>query len=365
MEDALRIALIGPPWYPLPPDGYGGTELVVHLLATELRRLGHSVQVFGAEHSGPGVEMVADASWAPDLGTSSEPLRLATYLARVYQRLRSQRFDVVHDHSGPEGLLLAIHSQVAPVVAHTAHGELIEPMRTFYRQVEDDARLFAISSGQAQTAPEVRFRAVVHNAVELPPLGPMRKRERHLIQVARITPDKGQHLSIEVARRTGRKLILAGKVERTAAGQRYFEEAIEPHLGRQVEYYPNLAGLEKQRLVAKAAAAIFPLQWSEPFGLAMVEAMVLGTPVLAFASGSAPELITPGVTGFLSNDVDQMVAAVQLLDEIDPERCAAVARERFSPTRMARGYLDGYASGSGARPHHHAAERPLRLRDPD
>lgn len=344
MQDALRIALIGPPWYPLPPNGYGGTELVVHLLATELRRLGHSIQVFGAEHSATGVEMVADASWGPDLGTTREGPRLATYLARVYQRLRSERFDVIHDHTGPDGLLLAIASGLAPVVVHTVHGELVEPLRTFYRQVEDDARLFAISQSQAQTAPEVRFFGVVHNAVTTPQLAPSRKRERHLIQVARITPDKGQHLSIEVARRAGRKLILAGKVERTEAGQRYFEEEVEPHLGRQVEYYPNLAGAEKERLVARAAAAVFPLQWSEPFGLAMVEAMVLGTPVLAFASGSAPELITPGVTGFLSNDVEQMAAAIPLLEEIDPERCAAHARERFSPGRMARGYLEGYAA---------------------
>ena len=364
MEDALRIAIIGPPWYPLPPNGYGGTELVVHLLATELRRLGHHVQVFGAEHSAAGVEMVADASWASDLGSSRESVRLATYLARVYQRLRSQQFDVIHDHTGPAGLLLAIHSGLAPVTVHTVHGELTEPMRTFYTQVEDEARLFAISFSQAQTAPEVRFRGVVHNAVTPPNVAPSQRRERHLIQVARITPDKGQHLSIEVARRAGRKLILAGKVERTQAGQRYFEDEIEPHLGRQVEYYPNLAGAEKERLVARAAAAIFPLQWSEPFGLAMVEAMVLGTPVLAFASGSAPELITPGVTGFLSNDVDQMVAAVQLLDEIDPEDCAACARERFSPGRMARGYLEGYSSSSSARAHHQP-QAPLGHRVPD
>lgn len=343
MQEALRIALVAPPWYPLPPNGYGGTELVVHLLAGELRRMGHSIHVFGAEHSEEGVEMVADSAWAQDLGSSQESTRLSTYLARVYQRLRSQRFDVIHDHAGPAGVLLAIHSRVAPVVVHTVHGELSEPLRTFYRQVEDEARLIAISSSQAQTAPEVRFGAVVHNAVTIPQLEPSRKRERHLIQVARITPDKGQHLSIDVARRTGRKLILAGKVEHTESGQRYFEEEIEPHLGRQVEYYPNLAGAEKERLVSRAAAAIFPLQWSEPFGLAMVEAMVLGTPVLAFASGSAPELIVPGVTGFLSNDVDQMVAAVELLEEIDPERCADCARDRFSPNRMARGYLEAYA----------------------
>lgn len=310
--------------------------------------MGHSVRVFGAEHSDPGVDMVADAAWISALGHPDEPLRMATYLARVFQRLRGEHFDVIHDHSGPAGLVLAICSGVAPVIAHTAHGELTDPLRTFYRQVEDECRLFAISESQALTAPDLRFSAVVHNAVELPPQPPTHRRERYLIQVARITPDKGQHLAIEVARRAGRKLILAGKVERTGDGERYFEEEVEPHLGPQVEYYPNLAGSEKTRLVSRAAAAIFPLQWSEPFGLAMAEAMVLGTPVLAFATGSAPELIIPGVTGFLSNDIDQMVAALQLLDEIDLERCAAVSRDRFSPNRMAREYLAGYAVGAGA-----------------
>jgi glycosyltransferase involved in cell wall biosynthesis len=336
---------VGPPWYPMPPPGYGGTELVVHLLHTELRRMGHQVMVFGAERSANGVEMVADTAWGQDLGGPWESLRLSTYLARVYQRLHGQEFDVVHDHSGLLGLLLAIHSEVAPTVVHTVHGPLTEPLTTFYRQVEGEARLVAISKSQAATAPEVRFWGVVHNAVEAPLTPPTRNRERYLIEVARITPDKGQHLAIEVARRTGRKLILAGKVERSGDGERYFEEEIEPHLGRMVEYYPNLAGAEKARLVARAAAGIFPLQWSEPFGLAMAECMVLGTPVLALASGSAPELIEPGVTGFLGNDLEQLVAAVQVLDEIDPERCAAAARERFSPQRMAKGYLEAYTAG--------------------
>ncbi|HYM50940.1 MAG TPA: glycosyltransferase family 4 protein [Candidatus Limnocylindrales bacterium] len=352
--------MIGPPWYPIPPRGYGGTELVVHLLHGELRRMGHDVRVFGAEHSHSEVEMVADASWSADLGTPWERSRMATYLARVFQRLQGERFDVIHDHSGLEGVLLAIQSRVAPVVVHTVHGELLEPLQTFYRQVEGEARLVAISSSQASTAPDVRFSGVVHNAVEPPSQAPVKKKERYLIEVARITPDKGQHLAIEVARRTGRKLILAGKVEHSGDGERYFEEEIEPYLGRQVEYYPNVQGAEKERLVARAAAGIFPLQWSEPFGLAMVEAMVLGTPVLALASGSAPELIEPGVTGFLSNDVDQMVAAVELLDEIDPERCAAESRERFSPRRMARGYLDIYTDGSPFRSVEAAGESPAR-----
>ncbi len=345
-SDTLRIALVAPPWYPLPPRGYGGTELVVHLLHTELRKMGHDVVVFGGGDSGPGVTMLADAGWTRDLGGSNESARLGTYLARVYDRLAGEQFDVIHDHSGFEGVLLALHAGVAPVVVHTVHGELLESFCAFYKEIESRVRLCAISKSQAATAPAIRFAGVVHNAVELPSAPLSRARERYLIEVARITEDKGQHLAIEVARRSGRKLILAGKVERTGEGERYFEDEIEPHLGRAVEYYPNVQGAEKARLTSRAAAGIFPLQWPEPFGLAMVECMVVGTPILALRTGSAPELIEDGVTGFVADDLEGLVAAAGRLDQIDPARCAEVARERFSPRRMAEGYLEVYRASA-------------------
>jgi len=346
VDDALRIAIVAPAWYPLPPRGYGGTELVVHLLRTELRRMGHEVTVFGAEGSEPGVTMLADAAWSQDLGGPAENARQATYLARVYAAMGGRRFDVIHDHTGFEGLLLALQSGLAPVVVHTMHGELSEPMSTFYKEVDQRARLCAISLSQAASAPDLTLAGIVHNAVELPAAPPSVTHERYLIEVARITPDKGQHLAIKVAQRAGRKLILAGKVERSGEGMRYFEEQVEPFLSPTVEYYPNVAGTLKARLTSRAAAGIFPLQWAEPFGLAMVECMVAGTPILALRTGSTPELIEEGVTGFLAEDVDDLVEGANRLDEIDRVRCATVARERFSPRHMAERYLAVYRRGS-------------------
>jgi glycosyltransferase involved in cell wall biosynthesis len=346
VDDALRIAMVAPAWYPLPPRGYGGTELVVHLLHTELRRLGHDVTVFGAEGSAAGVTMLADAAWSQDLGGPAEMARQATYLARVYAAMDGRRFDVIHDHTGFEGLLLALRSGLAPVVVHTLHGELTEPMRTFYKEVDEQARLCAISLSQAASAADVKLAGIVHNAVELPTSPPSVNHERYLIEVARITPDKGQHLAVKVAQRAGRKLILAGKVERSGEGLRYFEEQVEPFLGPTVEYYPNVAGAQKARLISRAAAGIFPLQWAEPFGLAMVECMVAGTPVLALRSGSTPELIEDGVTGFLAEDEDDLVEGAKRLDEIDRVGCATVARERFSPRHMAERYVAVYRRGS-------------------
>jgi len=343
---ALRIAQVAPAWYPLPPRGYGGTELVVHLLYSELRRLGHEVTVFGAEGSEGDVTMLADAAWSHDLGGVAEAARQATYLARVYAAMAGRRFDVIHDHTGFEGLLLAIQSGLAPVVVHTIHGELTEPMRAFYKEVAERARLCAISLSQAASAPDIKLAGIVHNAVELPTAPPGVAHERYLIEVARITPDKGQHLAIQVAQRAGRKLILAGKVERSGEGLQYFEEQVEPYLSPTVEYYPNVAGAQKARLISRAAAGIFPLQWAEPFGLAMVECMVAGTPVLALRSGSTPELIEDGVTGFLAEDADDLVEGANRLEEIDRVRCATVARERFSPRHMAERYVAVYRRGS-------------------
>jgi len=308
--------------------------------------MGHEVTTFGAAGSTPGVTELAEASWSHDLGGPEERVRLATYLARVYGALKGQRFDVLHDHSGYEGVVLAVHSGVAPVVVHTIHGELLEPMRVFYKEVMEDARLCAISLSQAASAPALKLAGIVHNAVELPVAPASHAHERYLVEVARITPDKGQDLAIQVARRSGRKLILAGKVERSGEGQRYFEEKVEPHLGPTVEYYPNVAGQQKARLISRAAAGIFPLQWAEPFGLAMVECMVAGTPVIALRFGSTTELIEHGVTGFLAEDVDGLVQAVGRLDEIDRIRCADVARERFGPHHMAERYLAVYRRGS-------------------
>ena len=343
---ALRIAQVAPAWYPLPPRGYGGTELVVHLLYSELRRMGHEVTVFGAEGSEGDVMMLADAAWSHDLGGQAEAARQATYLARVYAAMAGRRFDVIHDHTGFEGLLLAIQSGLAPVVVHTIHGELTEPMRAFYKEVAERARLCAISLSQAASAPDIKLAGIVHNAVELPTAPPGVAHERYLIEVARITPDKGQHLAIQVAQRAGRKLILAGKVERSGEGLQYFEEQVEPYLSPTVEYYPNVAGAQKARLISRAAAGIFPLQWAEPFGLAMVECMVAGTPVLALRSGSTPELIEEGVTGFLAEDADDLVDRANRLEEIDRVRCATVARERFSPRHMAERYVAVYHRGS-------------------
>lgn len=350
----LRIALTAPPWYPVPPSGYGGIELVVALLARELRTAGDEVLLFAEKSSDLASHPLAPEDWSEDLGRTGERLRELTYAAMALKTLKSLGpLDIIHDHCGMATLLVQALAEPTPVL-HTVHGPIRELERTFYAALEPTVGLIAISDAQRASAPELPWVGTVHNAVDTDALriGTRDEKEDYLLCLARICAEKGQHIAIEVAERAGRRLVLAGKVEPTDAGYEYFEKSVRPHIdGERVVHVHNSAGEEKATLLARAAALLAPLQWPEPFGLAYVEAMASGTPTIAFPLGAVPELIEPGVSGFLVDDVDQMIDAVSRVGDIDPERCAAVTRDHFSPEAMARGYHELYeAVRDGRRP---------------
>lgn len=339
-----RIAMIVSPWYPVPPSGYGGIELMAFNLARELQTRGHEVAVIGQQGSKGPFETIAVApeSWTPQLGTRDQQARECLFLDRAYHVVRRRAFDVIHDHSGLSGILLAANSGLDTPVVATLHGSLTEAEGDFLGEVDSEVHLVAISRSQQEQVAGVKWRRVVYNAVdpaEYHPVCPEEK-EDYLMQLARISPSKGQHLAIEVARRVGMRLVLAGKVDTDAVD--YFEKEIKPHIGDLVTWHENVVGMEKARLLAKARAMIFPIQWEEPFGLAMVEAMVSGTPVIAMARGAASEIVEPGITGWLAEDIDGMVEAYGRIGEIDLERCVKRATERFGPPQMADGYQSVY-----------------------
>ena len=314
-------------------------------LARELSRRGHKVTVLGRQGSHGPFESVALApdSWQKDLGTPNHDPRTCLFLYRAYETVRRRSFDVVHDHSGIIGILVASQARLqAPIVA-TLHGSLSEAEGDFLRAVARQVNLVAISHAQQATVAGVEWRGVVHNAIDpavYSPITDPAQKEDYIVELARVTPDKGQHVAIEVAKRLNMRLVLAGKVDSDARD--YFDEQIKPHVNGRVTWRENVKGKDKAQLLAKARALVFPIQWEEPFGLAMVEAMVSGTPVIAFRHGAAPELVEPGVTGFLADDVDEMVEALERVHEIDLKKCAEVAAERFGPPRMADGYLGVY-----------------------
>jgi glycosyltransferase involved in cell wall biosynthesis len=186
--------------------------------------------------------------------------------------------------------------------------------------------------------PAVPWAAVVPNAVDLSELcGPTAK-EGYLVELARIDPGKGQHLAIQVARRLGLPLLLAGKLDPIAESMAYFKAEIEPHLGYDVRWIPEVRGRMRAELLARAVAMLAPLRWQEPFGLAMAEAIASGTPVVALRRGAACELVEEGLTGLLADDLDGLVAGVHRARELDSSACARRGRERFAPARMVERY---------------------------
>lgn len=335
-----HVVIVAPPWYPIPPSGYGGIELVVGLLVDALRQAGDRVTLLAAEGSESDAIVLAPRSWRADLGGPDERLRELTYASRVATTLaRLERVDVIHDHCGFATLVAACAADVAPVV-HTVHGDIPEAYATFYSSAVDHAGFVTISEAQRRTLPDLPWVGTVHNAVDVENLKvtPTQK-VSFLLCLARICPDKGQHVAIEVARRTGMRLVLAGKVEATPQATEYFKRLIEPFIdGIRVLHFDNVAGDEKALLLARAYALLAPLQWDEPFGLALVEAMASGTPVIASGRGAAPELVTDGTTGFLVNDVEEMVRAVSRVADLQPSICAEATRARFSPSVMATSY---------------------------
>ena len=340
-----RIALIVSPWYPVPPVGYGGIELMAYNLACELQARGHQVSVIGQQGSKGPFESIAIApeSWSSQLGSRDHTPRELLFLYRAYDLVRRRAFDVVHDHSGLTGILLAASSRIQTPVVATLHGALSEAEGEYLAAVDHRVHLVAISQAQQALVAGVDWRRVVYNAVDPGEYRPITRREDkedYLVQLARINPDKAQHLAIEMAERLNVKLVLAGKVDKDSV--RYFDEQIKPHLGDRVTWLENVVGEEKVNLLARAKAMVFPIQWEEPFGIAMVEAMVSGTPVIAMARGAASEIVEPGVTGFLAEDLDGMVGAYACLDQIDLAACVERASLRFGPAQMADGYQSVY-----------------------
>jgi len=345
-----KVTLISPPWYPVPPVGYGGIELVVYLLARELRRRGLQVEVLSVSESGLQEAVgLAPGNYSSHLDGRDERWYDLAYASRVLRWLTADSQPrIIHDHTRGVVLAALASGPLRLPVLHTVHGAVGAGEAEFYRQVQSGSGLVAISHAQARTAPDLKWAGVVENAVDVDHLfpGTAKDRDDYLLVLARISPEKGQHLAIEVAARVGLPLVLAGKVDdATHIGRRYYLERIKPHLdGQKVTHIPNISGWEKARLLSRALALLAPSQWEEPFGLAMAESLASGTPVVAFPRGAAVDLIQDGINGLLCPDLDSMVARLESVRDLVPERIAASARERFSPARMADGYQSLYRS---------------------
>ena len=338
----LRIAMVIPPWYDIPPTGYGGIESMCAALVDALSARGHEVTVFGAGRAtGVGARFVSTVETLqyPRLG---EAAPAALHAARVDTLLHHDRYDVVHDHS-PCGPLTARHRRIPTVV--TAHGPADGELGDFYETLGPSIHLVAISQSQRLRRPGLPWFATIHNAIDPAQFSYSASPDGPVLWLARFCPEKGPDLAIQACRAAGLPLVLAGKCTEPAE-RRYLAEVIRPMLGSDTELILNTDRATARRLLSGARCLVLPLRWHEPFGMVMVEAMASGTPVVALRRGSVPEIVRNGVTGIVCDDVEDLPAALAHAGELDPAHGMAHVREHFEADLMARRYEAVYRRAS-------------------
>jgi glycosyltransferase involved in cell wall biosynthesis len=339
----LRILQIAPPWFAVPPEGYGGIEQVVGVLADGLVDAGHDVTLLASGGSASKAEVLSVFSEPPslDLGSSVHEM---THIMAGYARRGD--FDVIHDHSGFGGAALGAFLSGPPVV-HTLHGPWTPTAQAFFRAAAAGLHLVSISHDQRSRAPaRVPVRHVVHNGISMDdhPFRPEADASRHLAFVGRANAEKGPEVAVRVARRSGRHLKMAVKVNEPAE-QRYWDTVVAPLLeGGDVEVILNGTKQDAIDIMASAEATLFPISWPEPFGLVMVESMALGTPVVGYAAGASTEIVDSGRTGFLvePGDVDGLCVALEAAPHLDRAACHDHVEQRFSGNAMVAGYAAVY-----------------------
>ena len=334
----MRIALIAPPWYTIPPSGYGGIEWVVALLADGLTDRGHDVTLFAAPGSDTRARLVSPLHEEPPSDAIGDPWYEASHIVSVYEH--GDEFDILHDHTGPVGVSVGALSDCPTI--HTLHGPFTEQTLMLYRRVARQHWFVAISESQRSMAPpDLRWAGVVYNGILMDRYPLREDKDDFLFFLGRADEEKAPHLAIEAARRAGRRLVMCvtTKNERERS---YWAANVEPILGDDVEVHGECPNDQKTDLLARAAALLFPIQWDEPFGLVMTEAMACGTPVVAWRNGSVPEVVADGETGFIVSSVEEMAAAVDRVGELDPHVMRARVKELFSAAAMITGYERAY-----------------------
>ncbi|RMH77088.1 MAG: glycosyltransferase family 4 protein [Actinomyces sp.] len=338
----MRVGLMAPPWVPVPPPRYGGTEAVIDRLARGLVAAGHEVFLWTTGDSTCPVPRghVLDVADGEHMGLAAVELR---HLIHGYRAMIDRGVDIVHDHTLIGPVYARRHPEL-PVVT-TNHGPFDQALTDLYRAVAGEVPVIAISRDQASRAGDVPIEAVIHHGLDLDrfPVGDGGGDAEgpYLAFLGRMAPEKGARRAALVARKAGMRLLMAAKM-REPWEKRFFAEQVEPLLGDGIEYIGEIGHEDKVRLLGGARALVNPIRWPEPFGLVMIEALACGTPVLAFHQGSAPELVDHGVTGYLSDSVDAMADDVARLDALDRAACRRAAEARFSTERMVREHLAVY-----------------------
>jgi glycosyltransferase involved in cell wall biosynthesis len=341
----MRVAVLAPPWFAVPPSGYGGIEWIVWLLADGLTANGHDVTLFASGDSRTKAKLEAVFERAPSelIGRSLPELE---HVLSCYER--AGEFDVINDHTSPLGAGLG--GLVSTPVVHTVHGPLDAELGAVYEslgKVAPSVGLISISLNQRRPKPDLNWVANIPNALDLEHYPCKPHRGDYLLFLGRLNHEKGAHRAVAVAMELGLPLKLAGKM-REQREQEYFAEFVEPHLGNGIEYLGEVNHGTKVELLQNARATLFPIEWEEPFGLVMIESMACGTPVIATRHGAVPEVIQDGRGGIIVDHWREIPEALERADAIEPIECRRFAEESFAPERMVADYERAYEAAIGS-----------------
>ncbi|HXG33524.1 MAG TPA: glycosyltransferase family 4 protein [Bryobacteraceae bacterium] len=330
----MKLAMLAPIAWRTPPRHYGPWEQVVSLLTEGLVRRGVDVTLFATADSVTSARLVAVCP----RGYEEDPELDAKvweclHISEVFER--AHEFDLIHNHF--DFLPLTYSALVSTPVVTTIHGFSSPKILPVYRKY--DGRVFYVSISDADRAPDLTYIATVYHGIDLSMFTFREQPEDYLLFFGRIHPDKGTAEAIEIARRAGKRLLMAGIIQ----DRGYWEREVAPHVdGDRVQYLGSAGPQLRDRLLGGALALLHPIRFAEPFGLSVVEAMACGTPVIAFRRGSMPELLRDGETGFLVSGVEEAAEAVKRIPSLDRRRCRREAEGRFSSERMVEDYLRVY-----------------------
>jgi glycosyltransferase involved in cell wall biosynthesis len=340
----LRIVLVAPPYFDIPPKGYGGVEAVVADLADMLVARGHSVTVIGAGEAGTAAKFVPlwDRTLPERLGEPypevMHALKVRSAIARI---AAADGVDIVHDHTFAGPLNTPAYQALGLPTVVTVHGPIDDDLYPYYRELGRDVDLVAISDRQQQLAPDLNWIGRVHNALRIDDWPFSADKGDYGLFLGRFAPYKGAHLAVQAAHEVGMPLVLAGKCNEPAEKE-YFEECVRPLLTENDHVFGEADGVTKRKLLAGARCLLFPVQWEEPFGIVMIEAMACGTPVVALRGGAVAEVVADGVTGFVCERPNELPAAIEKTHTIDPHACRRHVAAHFEVAQFGYGYEQIY-----------------------
>lgn len=330
----MKIAMLSPISWRTPPRHYGPWENVVSLLTEQLVAMGIEVTLFatGDSHTTGELVSVCERPYSEDPDIDAKVWE-CLHIAELFNR--ADEFDLIHNHY--DFLPLSYSGYTHTPIVTTIHGFSSSAILPVYKKYNDSTYYVAIS--EADKSAELDYIATIHHGIDLAEFPFQEKRGDYLLFFGRIHPDKGVHDAIEVARKTGKRLVIAGIVQ----DELYFNEQVVPHIdGAMVDYIGSVGPDKRQSVMGGALALLHLIHFDEPFGLSVVESMACGTPVIAYGRGSMPEIINDGGTGYIVDDVEAAVQAVGNIDSIDRQACRKEVEQRFTQRRMAHEYVGIY-----------------------